>query len=83
MTFDIPPDTEARLRAFAGMRGLEPEQALLALLYRALVKAEEEEIVAELRASEEDHEARRSMTVEEYKVRMRARRQARDAAKDK
>lgn len=37
----------------------------------ALTKAQEEEIVAALRASEEDHESGRSMTMEEYKVRMR------------
>ena len=49
--------------------------------HRALTGAEEE-MIAELRASDEDHEAGRSMTIDEYKARAMARRQARDGVKD-
>ena len=72
----ITPEIEARLEAEAAQRGLTPEQTIAAL------STDQEEMVAALRASEEDHEAGRSMSLEEYKTRMMARRQERNAAKD-
>lgn len=76
MEITLEPETEALLRVVAARRGLTPEQAVDTLLM------EQEQMIAELRASEEDHEAGRSMTIDEYKVRAMARRQAREAAKD-
>lgn len=73
---EITPETESLLLRVAAQRGLTPEETVATLLMK------QAEMLAELRASEEDHEAGRSMTVEEYRARMRARRQARDAAKD-
>ena len=79
MTLNLTPDAEARVRSVAEMRGQDPEDALIALLDQALAEAEaEEELVAELRASVEDHAAGRSMTIEEYRSRALARRQGRD-----
>ncbi len=80
MTLTLTADTEARVRSVAEMNGQDPEDALLALLNQALAKAEAEtEMLAALRASEEDHDAGRSMTIEEYRVKALARRQERDA----
>jgi predicted transcriptional regulator len=80
MTLTWTPDTEARVRSVAEMSGQDPEDALIALLNQALAEAEaESEMLAELRASVEDHDAGRSMTIEEYRVKALARRQARDA----
>ena len=71
MTLNLTPDAEARVRSVAEMRGQDPEDALIALLDQALAEAEaEEELVAELRASVEDHAAGRSMTLEELRVRL-------------
>ncbi len=79
MTLNLTPDAEARVRSVAEMRGQDPEDALIALLDQALAEAEaEEELVAELRASVEDHAAGRSMTIEEYRAKTLARRQERD-----
>ena len=76
MTLTLTPDAEARVRSVAEMRGQDPEDALTALLNQALAEAEaEDELVAELRASVEDHAAGRSMTIEEYRAKMIARRQ--------
>lgn len=76
MEITLEPEIEALLRVVAARRGLTPEQAVETLLM------EQEQMIAELRASEEDHEAGRSMTIDEYKARAMARRQTRDAAKD-
>ncbi len=79
MTLNLTADAEARVRSVAEMRGQDPEDALLALLDQALAEAEaEEELVAELRASVEDHAAGRSMTIDEYRAKTLARRQERD-----
>ncbi len=82
MTFNLTPDAEARVRSVAEVLGSDPEEILIALLNQALTQAEAEaEMLAGLRASEEDHDAGRSMTIEEYRARALARRQERDAAK--
>lgn len=73
---ELTPEIEAHLRAVAARRGLSPDQAT------AMFQAEQEEMLAGLRASEEDHEAGRSMTLDEYRAGAMARRQARGAAKD-
>lgn len=79
MTLNLTPDAEARVRSVAEMRGQDPEDALIALLNQALAEAEaEDELVAELRASVEDHAAGRSITIEEYRAKALARRQERD-----
>ena len=79
MTLNLTPDAEARVRSVAEMRGQDPEDALIVLLDQALAEAEaEEELVAELRASVEDHAAGRSMMIEEYRAKTLARRQERD-----
>ncbi len=84
MTLNLTPDAEARVRSVAEMRGQDPEDALIALLDQALAAAEaEEELVAELRASVEDHAAGRSMTLEELRVRLLTRRQEQSHAADK
>lgn len=80
MILNLTPDTEARLRSIAEQRGQAPEEALIALLKQALAEAEADtEMLAELRASVEDHAAGRSMTIEEYRVKALVRRQERDA----
>lgn len=77
MTMTLPPDTEARLRAVAGLRGQAPEEALNTLLDRALTDAEAEAIRAELQASVDDFAAGRSMTLNEVRASLRTRRQLR------
>ena len=80
MTLNLSPDAEARVRSVAEGRGSDPEETLIALLNQALAMAEvEAEMLAGLRASEEDHDAGRSMTIEEYRAEALARRQRRDA----
>ena len=80
MTLNLTPDAEARVRSVAEGRGLDPEETLITLLDQALTVAEAEtEMLAALRASEEDHDAGRGMTIEEYRVKALARRQERDA----
>jgi len=80
MTLTLTPDTEARVRSIAELSEQDPEDALIALLNQALTEAEvETEMLAELRASVKDHDAGRSMTIEEYRVKALARRHARDA----
>lgn len=78
MTMILPPDTEGRLRAVAGLRGQAPEEALNTLLDHALTdaEAEAETIRAELQASVDDFAAGRSVSVEELRNRLRSRRQA-------
>ena len=76
METTLEPETEALLRVVAARRGLTPEQTVDTLLM------EQEQVLAELRASEEDHEAGRSMTIDEYRTSAMARRQARDGVKD-
>ena len=76
MEITLEPETEELLRVVAARRGLTPEQAVDTLLM------EQEQMLAGLRASEEDHDAGRNMTIDEYKSRAMARRQARDAVKD-
>ncbi len=76
METTLEPETEALLRVVAARRGLTPEQTVDTLLM------EQEQVLAELRASEEDHEAGRSMTIDEYRASAMARRQARDGVKD-
>ena len=79
MTIHLTADMEARARSLAEERGQDPEEALIALLDQALAQAESEaEMLAELRASVEDHAAGRSMTIEEYREKALARRRARD-----
>jgi len=73
---ELTPETEARLRAVAARRSLSPDKAATMFL------AEQEEMLIGLRASEEDHEAGRSMTIDEYRASAMARRQARGTAKD-
>jgi len=83
MTLNLASDTEARVRSVAEMRGQDPEDVLIALLNQALAEAEvEAKLVAELRASVEDHAAGRSMTLEELRSRLLARRQERDRSAD-
>ena len=76
METTLEPETEALLRVVAARRGLTPEQTVDTLLM------EQEQVLAELRASEEDHEAGRSMTIDEYRASAMARRQARGGVKD-
>ena len=76
METTLEPETEALLRVVAARRGLTPEQTVDTLLM------EQEQVLAELRASEEDHEAGRSMTIDEYRASAMARRQVRDGVKD-
>jgi len=83
MTFNLASETEARIRSVAETRGQDPEDALIALLNRALADAEaEDELVAELRASVEDHAAGRSMTLEELRARLHVHRQEHDPSHD-
>lgn len=73
MPLNLTSDIEARVRSVAEMRGQDPEDALIVLLNQALADAEaEDELVAELRASVEDHAAGRSMTLEELRARILA-----------
>ncbi|MDQ2688229.1 MAG: hypothetical protein M3Y28_10220 [Armatimonadota bacterium] len=83
MTLILPPDTEGRLRTVAGLRGQPPQEALNTLLDQALTEAEAETemIRAELQASVDDFAAGRSMSIEELRDRLQARRQARSASK--
>jgi len=84
MTLTLAPEIEARIRSVAEMRGQDPEDALIVLLNRALADAEaEDELVAELRASVEDHAAGRSMTLEELRVRLLTHRQEQSHVADK
>ncbi len=77
MALILPSDMEARVCFVAEMRGQAPEETLMVLLNRALTDAKAEgELVAELRASVEDHAAGRSMTIDEYRTAKLARRQA-------
>ena len=79
MTLTLTLDAEARIRSVAELRGQDPEDALIALLDQALAEAEAEaELMAELRESVEDHAAGRSMTLEELRSSLLARRQERD-----
>jgi len=48
----------------------------------AALLTEQKQMPAELRVSVEDHEAGRSMSLEEYKARTMARRQAHDSARE-
>ena len=80
MTLSLTPGAEARVRSIAKVLGSDPEGTLTALLNQAMTQAEAEaEMFAALRASEENHDAGRSMTIEEYRVRALARRHERDA----
>lgn len=83
MTLILPPATEGRLRAVAGLRGQAPEEALDALLDQALTEAEAEAemIRAELQASVDDFAAGRSLSIEELRERLRLRRQAKSTPK--
>jgi predicted transcriptional regulator len=82
MTLTLTPDTEARVRSVAEMRGQGPEDALIALLGQALAEAERDaQLTAELHASVEDHADGRSMTIEEYRTQAIARRQKRDVSR--
>lgn len=78
MTLNLSPDAEARVKSVAEGRGSDPEETLIALLDQALTMAEAE-MLAGLRASVGDHDAGRSMTIEEYRAKALARRQERDA----
>ena len=83
MTLTLTPDTEALLHSVAAQRGLPPEKTIEMLLTEAQAaasydKAEEDNILAELQASVDDHAAGRSMTIDEYRAKALARRQARD-----
>lgn len=73
---ELTPEIEARLKAVAARRGLSPSEVT------AMFLAEQEEMLAGLRASVEDREAGRSMTLDEYEASAMARRQACDATKD-
>jgi hypothetical protein len=65
-----------RLRSVAEMRGQDPEDALLALLNQPLTDAEvEDELIAELGASVENHAAEHSMTIEKYRAKALVKRQ--------
>lgn len=80
MAITLTKETEARLRTIAQQRGADPEETLLALLSPALASAEEQEtLLAELQESADDHDAGRSMTIEEYRAKTLLRRQKRDA----
>lgn len=80
MAMTLTPETEGRLRTIAQQRGADPEEILLALLNPALADAEEQQtLLAELQASADDHDAGRSMTIEEYRAKAMLRRQIRDA----
>lgn len=78
MTLNLSPDAEARVKSVAEGRGSDPEETLISLLDQALTMAEAE-MLAGLRASVGDHDAGRSMTIEEYRAKALARRQERDA----
>ena len=78
MTLNLSPDAETRVKSVAEGRGSDPEETLIALLDQALTMAEAE-MLAGLRASVGDHDAGRSMTIEEYRAKALARRQERDA----
>ena len=80
MTLNLSPDAEARVKSVAEGRGSDPEETSISLLDQALTMAEAEaEMLAGLRASVGDHDAGRSMTIEEYRAKALARRRERDA----
>lgn len=83
MTLTLTPDTEALLNSVAAQRGLPLEQTLEMVLAEAQAAAsydylDDDMILAELQASVDDHAAGRSMTIDEYRAKALARRQARD-----
>lgn len=80
MTLNLSPDAEARVKSVTEGRGSDPEETLISLLDQALTMAEAEaEMLAGLRASVGDHDAGRSMTIEEYRAKALAGRRERDA----
>lgn len=83
MTLTLTPDTEALLNSVAAQRGLPLEKTIEMLLTEAQAAAdhahsEDDKILVELQASVDDHAAGRSMTIDEYRAKALARRQARD-----
>ncbi len=83
MTLTLTPDTEALLNSVAAQRGLPLDKTLNMVLTEAQAAAEYDDlddgqIIAELQASVDDHAAGRSMTIDEYRAKALARRQARD-----
>ncbi len=89
MTLTIPPDTEARLRSVAALRGQTPEEAISALLIEAeadfapIVMSEEEtqQVLAALHKSEQDFASGRWISLEDYEARIAERRRTRLAEK--
>ncbi len=83
MTLTLTPNAEALLRSVSAQRGLPPEKTIEMVLAEAQAAAEinlfnDDEILAELQASVDDHAAGRSMTIDEYRTKALTRRQVRD-----
>lgn len=79
MAVTLTPDIEARLRTVAAQRGLPPEQTLADVLAEA--EADFNDTIEGIRAGLEDVEAGRTVTLEEYRAEVMARRQERDTRK--
>ncbi len=86
MTLTLTPDMEAQVRSVAETHGLDPQEALIALLNQALAEAdftaivmtkkEIQEVSAALRKSEEDFAAGRWVSLEDYEAQTKERRRA-------
>lgn len=72
MPLTLTPETEARLRAVASVRGLAPEDTLDVIIADAEV--DDRQMQAELQASVDAIAAGHSLTLEEYRARAMARR---------
>ena len=78
MTIHLTADTEARVRSVAEERGQDPEEALIALLDRALAEAEavSKRTLAALRDSVKDFAAGRWISLEDYEGEVEAKSKA-------